>query len=277
LKKPLEYRQTYLARVAFDGAAYVGWQRQPRGYSIQGILEEGFAQVARIPIALRAAGRTDAGVHALDLPCDFAAPFDFDLEKLRRAWNAVIPRNIAVRSVQRAPAGFDARRCASQRTYRYLIDTRNERSPFLARYAWQVPGDLDIIGIQSALNALVGEHDFTSFRASDCEARHAVRRINEVKAHAVTAAELALLAAWHPFPGGPEAGLLALTISGTAFLKHQVRAIVGTLVEVGRGRISPEGFQSILAARDRRLAGRTAPAHGLTLIRVDFPPEALVE
>jgi tRNA pseudouridine38-40 synthase len=276
-KQPLDRQQAYLARFAFEGARYAGWQRQTNGVSIQETLEAAFEQVVGTPVKLRAAGRTDAGVHALDMPADFTAPFDFDLPVLLRAWNAVTPHDIAVLSIRRVRDGFSARRLAARRTYRYLIDNRRIPSPFHRRFAWHIPNELDVDAMRQAMAALIGEHDFSSFRATDCEAKHAVRRIDEAGVAAWPEANAAALGAWLPFPGGPAPGLLSFTVAGTAFLKHQVRAIVGTLVGVGRARISPAEFAAILAACDRRQAGPTAPAHGLTLVRVDFRPQALVD
>ncbi|NLH47048.1 MAG: tRNA pseudouridine(38-40) synthase TruA [Myxococcales bacterium] len=274
MKQPLDQIRSYLVRVAFDGDGYSGWQTQPNGVTVQEILEKAFAQVTGVAVRLNAAGRTDAGVHALDLPADFHLPYEFDLPALRRAWNAVTPRNISVREVCRVPDGFSCRYRAIRRTYRYLIDNRRCPSPFLTRYAWNITDKLDITSMQTAMSALIGEHDFTTFRAADCEAKHAVRCVETATVHAVTAGELSALDAWWPYPGALEEGLLSLTLAANAFLKHQVRSIVGTLVEVGRQKIAATRMAEILAARDRRLAGPTAPAHGLALIRVDFPPDA---
>jgi tRNA pseudouridine38-40 synthase len=225
---------------------------------------------------LRGAGRTDAGVHALDLPADFATPYELDLDVLLRAWNAVTPRDLTIREVRRVPDGFSARRQARQRTYRYVVDNRRHPSPFLAKYTWHVTDKLDLDAMRRAMSHLVGEHDFSSFRASDCEAKSAVRRIHEASVQAITAAELAGHA-WWPFGGSVEAGLIAFTVRGTAFLKHQVRATIGTVLDVGRGHLTADDFGKILAARDRQRAGITAPAHGLTLVRVDFSPQSLVD
>jgi len=258
LKKPIEHHQSYLVRVAFDGTNYVGWQRQPKGRAVQKVLEEAFEKITHFPVKLRAAGRTDAGVHALNFPADFAVPLELDYPRLRRAWDSVTPRDIIVLDVHRAPNGFSARRQAVLRTYRYMVFCRPHPSPFLSRYSWHTLDVLDIKAMREAARALVGEHDFTTFRAASSEAKHSVRRIDAATVRELTTAELQPLA-WWPYAGAPEAGLICFTIAGTAFLKHQVRSIVGTLVAVlapGRlvSHISPTAdgsFRLTLPIRSR--------------------------
>ncbi|MDP8222958.1 MAG: tRNA pseudouridine(38-40) synthase TruA [Candidatus Lernaella stagnicola] len=273
---PADCNRSYLVRAAFDGTAYVGWQYQPNGLSVQEALETSFEKVTQQPVRLRGAGRTDAGVHALDLPADFTLPFDLDLPRLLTAWNAVTPPDITIHDIRRVPEGFSARHRAHRRHYRYVVLNRPFPSPFLSRYSWHITDELDIISMQQAMVSLVGEHDFSAFRAASCEAAHPVRRIVTATVHdMVTVGAWERHADWWPFAGSVEGGLLCFTISGTAFLKHQVRAIVGTLALVGRGKVTPGEFADILALRDRSCAGPTAPAHGLTLVGVAFPPDAL--
>lgn len=273
LKRPASSDQTYLVRVAFDGSRYSGWQSQPNARTVQETLERAFTQVTQQPVRLRGAGRTDAGVHALDLPADFTVPLELDTQRLARAWNATTPPDIVVLEVRRVPDGFSARHRAHRRTYRYVVLNREPPSPFLARFSWHLAEKLDINAVQQAMDSLLGEHDFSSFRAASCEAAHPVRKIvaADVCDLDATGDRLAR-AAWWPFAGAVEQGLVCITITGTAFLKHQVRVIVGTLAQVGQGKMTPREFADILAARDRRLAGPTAPANGLTLVEVMFPP-----
>jgi len=272
LKKPVASDQTYLVTVAYDGTDYVGWQWQPNGLSVQQVLEDGFARITGLKIRLHAAGRTDAGVHALAMPADFTLAYELNPAKLVRAWNAVVPRDISVIELRQAPLGFSARFMAIRRSYRYLVLNRPRRSPFLMRWCWHFPIKLDIRAIESAVPVLLGEHDFTSFQAADCEAHHAIRRLDQA---AVTELNGEAANTIPIFAGAPEEGLMAFSFGGSAFLKHQVRAMVGTLIEVGLGKISPAGFAEILRSADRRLAGPTAPAHGLTLTGVEFQNQPL--
>jgi len=274
LKRPASGDRTYLATFAYDGTDYVGWQFQPDHLSVQQALEEAFTQVTQLDVRLRAAGRTDSGVHALAMPADFTLPYELDLEELLAAWDAVSPRDISVLSVDTAPTGFSARRRARRRTYRYLILNRYRPSPFLSRWCWHLDDKLDINAMRTAMSVLPGEHDFTTFRASDCEAEHPRRRIYD--ARIVEHGGRQVLGDWQ-VAGGAEEGLVVITITGSAFLKHQVRSIVGTLVEVGRGKMSPSRFGEVLAAADRELAGPTAPARGLTFVGVEFGEEKTAE
>jgi len=270
LKRPTDGERAYLVTTAYDGTDYVGWQTQPNGKSIQQALEDAFARVTGLRITLRAAGRTDAGVHALAMPADFTLPYELDLAELTRAWDAVTPRDISVREVRSAPVGFSARRDARRRTYRYLLLNRRRPSPFLRRWCWHIPDKLDINALHAALPAIIGEHDFTTFRAADCEAGHPIRQVFTAEIRILDEATMEGLPASHGYAGAPEDGLTAITIAGTAFLKHQVRSIVGTLVEVGRGKMTAADFAAILSAADRSLAGPTAPAHGLTFVGAEF-------
>jgi tRNA pseudouridine38-40 synthase len=270
LKRPADGERTYLVTTAYDGTDYVGWQFQPNGVSIQQALEDAFERITGQRTTLRAAGRTDAGVHALAMPADFTVPLELDVAELTRAWDAVTPRDISVREVRSVAAGFSARRLARRRTYRYLLLNRRRPSPFLARWCWHIPDKLDIKTIRAALPAILGEHDFSTFRAADCEAGHPIRRVFAAELSVFDEAPAAGQPASAGYAGGPEDGLLAITIAGKAFLKHQVRSIVGTLMEVGRGKMTAADFAAILGAAKRSLAGPSAPAHGLTFVGVDF-------
>lgn len=270
MKRVSSNEQTYLVTTAFDGTNYVGWQMQPNGVSVQQVFQEGFEQITGEPVKLRAAGRTDAGVHALALPADFTVRFDLDLDRLVRSWDAVTPRDVSVMGLRHVPQGFNARFAARRRTYRYMILNRPRPSPFLARWCWHIPFKLDINAMQEAIASLIGEHDFSTFRAADCKANHPVRRIFATKVSALGNGGVCALPAESVFAGGVEEGLLAFAFIGSAFLKHQVRSMIGTLVEVGRGKMTAARFADILAAAKRELAGPTAPAHGLTLAGVEF-------
>ncbi len=237
--------------VEYDGTDYSGWQVQPDRPSIQGALERALKTILGEATRMEAAGRTDAGVHARGQVVAFSTDRERDLFALQRGVNALCAPGIVVREVAPAAESFDPRRDARRRTYEYAIDNRPWPSPFRRRYAWHVAKPLDVGSMRAAASLLVGEHDFRSFQAADCDAENPVRRV---------------------FASSVEesAGEIVYTIAATAFLRHMVRNIVGTLVEVGHGDRAVDEFGSLVAARDRRLAGATAPPHGLSLVRVDY-------
>ncbi len=239
--------------VAYDGTAYAGWQVQPNGKTVQAAMEEALARILQEPVRLRAAGRTDAGVHAREQVVDFSDAGRRDLESLVRGGNALLPPDIRILAAEKAPAEFDARRSAAAKEYRYFLYASDVASPFLSRYAWHLDPTLDLRAVTEGLSPLVGVHDFTSFRGQGCTARTAVRTIfrAEVSRH-------------------EPPGLYSIDIVGSGFLRHMVRNIVGTVVDAGKGRHSAEHVGEILRARDRSGAGRNAPPHGLFLWRVAY-------
>jgi tRNA pseudouridine38-40 synthase len=237
--------------VEYDGTDYCGWQVQPDQPSLQGALQQALTTILGEPIRVDAAGRTDAGVHARGQTVAFSTTREPSMPTLQRSVSALCGPAIVVREIALAADSFDPRREARRRTYEYTIDNRAYPSPFRRRYAWHVHRPLDVVAMSGAATALLGEHDFRSFQAADCDAENPVRR---VFVSALTAID----------------GEVTYTIEATAFLRHMVRNIVGTLVEVGHGARSVEDFARLLEARDRTLAGPTAPAHGLCLVRVDY-------
>jgi tRNA pseudouridine38-40 synthase len=242
--------------VEYDGTAFAGWQRQAGGArTVQGVLEDALARLATGPVAVIGAGRTDAGVHAEGQVAGVRAATRLAPADLARAWNALLPRDVAVRTLQPAPPDYHPRRAARSKLYAYRLWTGAVRSPLRERFAlWQRP-PLDLAALRIATTAIVGRHDFASFCAAGGDAHGTVR--------VVTRAE------WIGAVGGD----LRLEIEGPGFLRHMVRNLVGSLLEVGRGRRQPGWIGELLAARDRTVAGPTAPAHALTLVRVDdgFP------
>jgi len=239
--------------IEYEGTAYQGWQLQPGGPTVQEVLERALATALREPVRVRGAGRTDAGVHACGqvaaVRITSAPP---DLERLRKSLNALTPDDVAVRDILLVDDAFDPRRHARSRVYEYRLLNAPSPSPFWRRYAWHVPDPLAADAMNVAAGALAGEHDFAAFRGADAEpVRSTVRRVLESRLVR-------------------SSGLLVYRIEATAFLKHMVRNIVGTLVDVGRGDRPADAMRDLLAGRDRTRAGATAPAHGLALIEVRY-------
>jgi tRNA pseudouridine38-40 synthase len=237
--------------VEYDGTRYHGWQIQANGETIQAVLERAVSIFLGKSTRITGSGRTDAGVHALGQVANFVSDQDLDLRKIRRGLNALTPEDVNIREVESVADTFDARRDGRSRIYEYHILNRPTPSPFYLNRAWHVYEPLGFEAMREAVHCLEGEHDFSSFRAAGCDALHPVRKVYR------TVLE--------------ERGeLLVYTIEATAFLRHMVRNIVGTLVEVGRGMRSSQSFAELLEARDRTQAGPTAPPHGLYLMKVKY-------
>jgi tRNA pseudouridine38-40 synthase len=235
----------------YDGTAYHGWQVQPDLPTIQGALQDCLARLAKGPVVVRGAGRTDAGVHALGQVASFAADLRLAPEALCRALNGLLPRDIAVRHAIEAEAGFDAQFSARARTYRYTVLSRETRSALAARTSLFVPPPLELSAMQAAAAVLEGTHDFSAFRAGACAARSPVRTVHS--------------SLWRQ--GGD---FWQFEITADGFLQHMVRILVGTMLEIGRGRRDPAAMAAVLASRDRRRAGKTVPPHGLCLVQVHY-------
>jgi tRNA pseudouridine38-40 synthase len=237
----------------YDGTGLCGWQRQDNGPSVQGHLEAALAALLQQPVPVVGASRTDAGVHALGQVASFSAECRIPLHGIRRGLNSLLPDSIAVVAAEEVPDDFHPRFSACGKEYRYTLLNRPERSPLWRRRTWHRARPLDLAAMQAAAAALLGEHDFSAFRAAGCTARHARRCITAVE---VTA----------------EPPLCHVTVRGNAFLRNMVRIIAGTLVEVGEGRRPRESVAAALRSGRREDAGQTAPPHGLALVRVDYPP-----
>jgi tRNA pseudouridine38-40 synthase len=235
----------------YDGTAYGGSQRQKNAPSIQAALEEAIERLAGCPVRTAFAGRTDAGVHALGQVAAFDTKARHTVEVWQRGLNALLPEDIAVRAALVVPAGFDPRRQARFRTYRYRIWNAAVQSPLLRRQAWHVRELLDLPRMARAAAALVGEHDFAAFGGSPGPGRSTRRRMLRSCIRA-------------------EGSLMTFEIEGTAFLPHQVRRTAGAIVEVGRGKLAPERFRQWLETPETNAAGPAAPPHGLCLIAVRY-------
>lgn len=236
----------------YDGSDFCGWQLQPAQRSVQGELERALARLTGESIRVTAAGRTDAGVHALGQVVNFHTASTLPAATFVRGTNALLPADVRVRDAGEAAAGFSARYDACARAYRYRIALRPRAIG--RQYAWYVPWRLDLAAMQEAAGCLVGEHDFVSFCQAGAGLDHYRCQVHEAR--------------WQE--GGEE---LAFDICANRFVHNMVRIIVGTCIEAGRGALAPAALTAILAARDRRAAGRTAPAHGLYLLRVDYQEE----
>jgi tRNA pseudouridine38-40 synthase len=242
----------------YDGAPFVGWQVQPNGPSVQSALQDAVAQLCGSPARVTGAGRTDAGVHARGQVASLDPPRELPLSAWTAGLNTHLPPEIACVRAEEAPPGFDARRWARGKRYVYAVLRSPVRSPLWRGRAWELRRPLDVAAMREALPHLTGRLDFAALRAADCPARTTVREVRE----------LALRV--QPFPAGE---LIEVRIEATAFLKHMVRNIVGTLVEVGHGKRTAASLADLLASRDRTGAGPTAPPHGLVLDEVFYLAE----
>lgn len=241
-------------RLEYDGAAFAGWQVQPHAPSVQQTLERALSAVADHPVEVTAAGRTDSGVHATAQ----VVHFDTTARRQEHQWvlgaNAHLPEAVSVLSSHHVEEGFHARYTAVLRGYRYVFLCRRSRPALLrGRVGW-TPRALDVERMHRAAQGLLGEQDFTAYRAAACQAAHAVRRLHRLDVHG-------------------DGALVTVDVEANAFLHHMVRNLAGTLMEVGTGERPVRWPREVLEARDRRRAGMTAPAEGLYLCRVVYPEE----
>jgi tRNA pseudouridine38-40 synthase len=238
--------------LAYDGTAYKGFQVQPNGPTIQSVTEEALSRLLQEAVRLRAAGRTDAGVHAREQVADFSDSGNRPLEAVLRGGNALLPPDVRILSADEVPESFDARRHAREKEYRYFLNLHPVASPFFSRHAWHIEKPLDLCAMREGLSHVAGEHDFAAFRGQGCTAKTTVRTIFRAEL-------IDLCPALH-----------CIGICGGGFLRHMVRNIVGTLVDVGKGKYPPGRVRELLSLRDRSEAGPTAPARGLFLWTVRY-------
>ena len=237
--------------IEYDGTGYVGWQLQPNGLSVQEVMEGGLAKLLKEPVRLRSSGRTDAGVHARGMVAAFTTTKTIPLRAFVDGLNSLLPPDIAVREAGEAEEGFDPRREARGKHYRYTIRNAPRRSPLSRLYAWHLREPLDLDAMRAAAAFFVGEHDFAAFRTTGCAARSTVRRIDAVAIER-------------------QGNVVTIDVHGSGFLKNMVRIMVGTLVEVGLGKREPQAIVRLLTGATSGSAGATAPAHGLCLMEVYY-------
>ena len=254
--------------LAYDGRAYSGWQFQPDKPTVQGTFEATWQRLTQETLRVTAAGRTDAGVHALGQLVGLATSTRLTNDDLLRGLNALLPDDIAVSNVEDAREHFHATRDAVGKRYRYQIHNARAPSVFTRHYAWHYPQPLDVDAMQRAGQGLLGRHDFSSFETAGSARPDSIRTIHEL-----TVATCSHRAPQDAFPVAERDSytqLLTIDVHGDGFLYNMVRTIVGTLVEVGIGKRDITWPAEVLAACDRRRAGQTAPPHGLFLVRVDY-------
>ena len=248
--------------LAYDGTDYVGWQRQASGRSIQGALETALAEMEGAPVTVVGAGRTDAGVHALAQVASVRMTRDIEPAVLARALNAKLPGDIRVLGADAVGRSFHARYSARSKMYRYRLSNGGVAAPFAVRYAWHVAAPLDLAAMRAAGEQLCGRHDFAAFQSTGSSVRTSVRTLSSLTVERQPEWRLG------PATAGGAASSITIDVEADGFLRHMVRAIVGTLVEIGCGRRPAEDMAPILASKRRDRAGPTAPARGLFLVRV---------
>jgi tRNA pseudouridine38-40 synthase len=242
----------YKLTIEYDGTPFVGWQAQDNAVSVQGVVTAAIAAFAGEPGAVGAAGRTDAGVHALGQVAHLDLAKDWDTETVRDAVNFHLrPQPVAVLAVERAAPDFDARFSAVKRHYLYRIVNRRADLTLEQNRAWRVPRPLDAAAMHVAAQRLIGRHDFTTFRSTECQAKSPVKTLDRLDV-------------------ARDGDEIRITAAARSFLQHQVRSMVGSLVHVGEGKWRADDLAAALAARNRTACGQVAPPHGLYLVRVDY-------
>lgn len=250
----------------YDGTNYNGWQVQSctnlNIITIQGTLQDAIYKLTRQDCKVITAGRTDAGVHALSQIASFKTSSTLKPEVIQKALNANLPNDIRILGVIDKDIGFNPRFDAKSRTYCYFISNLTVVSPFLAKYSWNIPYDLDIDAMISAIKFLLGRHDFSSFRGSGCSAKSTIKTLLSISIEPLDKIDFMTFSL--------KGNFIKITVEADSFLRHMVRNLVGTIFKIGRKRWKPEDMEKILLSKDRRLAGQTAPARGLFLEKINY-------
>lgn len=241
----------YRINLAYDGTDYFGWQTQQGQPTIQAVLNSVLEKLEGAPVTAHAAGRTDAGVHAEGQVVSFRMAREWEGEKLMRALNGNLPRDIRVFHASPADENFHARNDARSKTYRYQIYTGEVMHPLLARYAWHYPYVLNRERLVEDSRSLIGRHDFSAFTVAECEATTRIRTVSGIEIEAA-------------------GNLLTINFSGEGFLRYQVRTMTAALVEANRGRLRARSLAELIEGGNRSLIGPPAPSHGLTLMKVEY-------
>ncbi len=237
--------------IAFEGTNYHGWQRQHDSITVQECLEKAIERITCEFSSVLGCSRTDAGVHAEHYCCNFTTESTIPCYRLPLALNAVLPKDIRVYEAEDVPLEFHATLDAKRKTYRYIVKNAAHQNPFLRNFSWHYPHDVDFELMKSVTHHFCGTHDFTSFMCTDSEAKSAVRTVHHLSVE-------------------QKDDLFIFEISADGFLYNMVRIIVGTLIYVGNKKIPAEDIPRIIEAKDRRLAGVTAPAQGLRLFKIEY-------
>jgi tRNA pseudouridine38-40 synthase len=244
--------------IEYEGTDFRGWQSQELGDTVQEAFERALIQMTGVRPSLRVAGRTDSGVHALAQVVSFKTESKLSVERIAGGLNALVHPRVTVHSVEEMPPEFDAKRSSQWKRYRYSIYQARYPAALQQKFSWHLIRTLDVEAMRAAAKHLIGEIDFESFRAANCQAKHARRTMYDIAIERV--------------PRPPAGDLVTITFHGNAFVRHMCRILTGTLVAVGRGERTPESIADVVAARDRTRAGMTAPPHGLCLLEVSYTP-----
>ncbi len=247
-------QRNILLRLEYHGTNYHGFQIQKNAPTIQGVIEEALATLTKEKIRIASASRTDAGVHALDHVITFKTQTTLPIRAFSHGLNQLLPHNIRIQEAHDMPLSFQVQKMAYKKEYAYFIVT-DKKNHVMNKYSWNLFADLELEPMQKCLSLIVGKHDFSSFRASDCDSVSPIREIHKARITRIK----------NPFLG--KVRFYKITIQGNGFLKHMVRNIVGTLVDVGTGKTKISDFKKIIASHDRTKAGMTAPAQGLFLMK----------
>lgn len=248
---------TYRIDLRYHGKPYQGWQSQPDGTGVQDYLQKALTILMRHEVKVTGASRTDTGVHAQHQVATFRTGVPFDARKWQKSLQGLLPTSIGISSIQEVTAEFHPIIHAKHKIYRYLISTGINRNPFLNDFVWEVYQELDVDRIRTEIASLVGTHDFTSFCAADSSAKTRIRTVNDIDVF-------------------QHDNLIEIWIRGEGFLKQMIRIIAGTVVHLVLGKTDLKSMEQVLAAKDRTLAGITAPGQGLALMRISYTDDPAI-